>query len=185
MGMTVGRLGAKYGLSRSTLLYYDAIGLLKPTGHLPGEYRQYSEDDEQRLVQICRYREAGIPLKEIRTLLQGPRSGIAAVLEQRFAELNEQIRQLYRQQRLIAGLLQNTGKIAQSGVMTKRLWVLLLEQSGFSEQDMADWHAAFEQTAPESHQLFLEHLQIPQEEIAAIRSWARNAPSRAPDTEKV
>ncbi len=181
MGMTVGRLAAKYGLSRSTLLYYDAIGLLKAAGHQAGEYRQYSEDDEQRLAQICRYREAGIPLKEIQLLLQCPGNGFASILEQRFAELNEEIRRLYGQQRLIAGLLQNAGKISESGVMTKKLWVLLLQQSGFSEQDMEEWHSAFEQTAPENHQLFLEHLQIPDEEIAAIRRMASKAPSPKQD----
>ena len=31
--LTVGKLAKKYGLSRTTLLYYDSIGLLPPTHH--------------------------------------------------------------------------------------------------------------------------------------------------------
>ncbi|EKD38479.1 MAG: transcriptional regulator, MerR family, partial [uncultured bacterium] len=56
--LTVGRLARKFGLSRSTLLYYDAIGLLSPAGHIQGEYRLYGPSEEGRLEQICRYRRA-------------------------------------------------------------------------------------------------------------------------------
>lgn len=177
MLLTVGKLAARYDLSRSTLLYYDTIGLLKPTFHRAGEYRHYSETDEERLAQICAYREAGIPLKDIKVMLDAPTSGMAAILDKRFAELNDEIRKLYQQQRIIAGLLKACGKVTASSALTKELWVSLLEQAGFSEQDMFEWHIAFEQTAPEKHQLFLEHLHIPDEEIRFIRSWVKKPPA--------
>ena len=50
---TIGKLAKKFDLSRSTLLYYDSIGLLKPSSRTESEYRQYSEDDAARLEQIC------------------------------------------------------------------------------------------------------------------------------------
>lgn len=170
---TIGRLAAKYGLSRSTLLYYDAIGLLSPTVHQKGEYRLYTEEDEKRLQQICRFREAGIPLKDINVILDAPESEISTVLAERFAELNNEIRSLYQQQRVIAGLLKNKDMIAESGALTKRLWSQMMASAGFSEEDMRDWHISFEQTAPEKHQLFLERLHIPDEEIKVIRSWEK------------
>jgi len=172
MELTIGRLGAKYHLSRSTLLYYDKIGLLKPSSHIKGEYRHYSAADEERLRLICRYRKTGIPLAEIQALLDSPETRFTAILNKRFSELSKEIQLLYEQQRIIAGLLKNCGKITESGSMTKELWVSLLEASGFTDQDMHEWHVLFEQTAPEKHQLFLEYLQIPEEEIARIRSWA-------------
>jgi DNA-binding transcriptional MerR regulator len=179
MTITIGRLAARHGLSRSTLLYYDSIGLLRPTGHSKGDYRRYSAEDEQRLAKICRYREAGLALADIKRILDGPDSRLTGVLQDRFDELNREIRDRYRQQRLIAKLLKNPDLLAESEVMTKELWVALLSRSGLSEDDMSRWHTTFERTDPERHQRFLEHLNIADEEIAAIRAWARRL---APDS---
>lgn len=170
--LTVGRLARKFGLSRSTLLYYDAIGLLSPGGHEKGEYRRYGLREEERLEQICRYRRAGIPLLEIKTILESPESGIREMLERRFSDLNREIRDLLDQQRLIAGMLQNPMILQHAGEMNRELWVDLLAHSGFSEEDMHAWHGSFERNDPERHRLFLQHLRIPEEEIELIRQWA-------------
>ena len=55
--MNVTHLARKCGLSRSTLLYYESIGLMKPPVRTGASYRQYSEADLQRLRQdtIIRY----------------------------------------------------------------------------------------------------------------------------------
>ena len=49
MALTVGRLAKRFGLSRSTLLYYDRLGLLCPSGRSGGDYRLYEDADAQRL----------------------------------------------------------------------------------------------------------------------------------------
>ena len=69
---TIGRLAKKFKLSRSTLLYYDSIGLLKPSSRSQGEYRLYSEQDAKRLELICTYRQAGLALKDIGRVLDSP-----------------------------------------------------------------------------------------------------------------
>ena len=54
---TVGRLARAFGLSRSTLLYYDSIGLLRPTGRSPANYRLYTRaDGRMDLVTPCKFR---------------------------------------------------------------------------------------------------------------------------------
>lgn len=108
MSITIGKLAKKHGLSRSTLLYYDTIGLLTPSAHVKGEYRQYSVEDEQRSGQVCKYRQAGISLKDIKRILDSPETNSSEILEQCFDNLNDQIRNLYEQQRIIAGLLKNS-----------------------------------------------------------------------------
>lgn len=173
MTQTIGRLAKKFGLSRSTLLYYDAIGLLSPAAKCKGEYRRYDDRDEHRLAQICQYRRTGISLKEISRILDAPDSHFTGILEQRFADLNREIDDLREQQRIIAGLLKNSANLRQPNVMTKELWVSLLADSGFSEEDMQNWHSQFERTAPEKHQRFLQLLQIPEEEIERIRRASR------------
>ncbi len=52
-------------------------------------------------------------------------------------------------------------------------WVELFRQTGLSEEMMADWHRRFEAAYPQQHQSFLEWLQIPADEIAAIRQRFR------------
>ncbi len=171
MGLSVGKLAKKYGLSRSTLLYYASIGLLTPAGHSKGQYRIYGVEEDCRLEQICKYRKTGIPLKEIRKILDSPETSFTKVLKERFEDLNKEIRNLHEQQRLIAGLLNSPDILKQSGVMSRELWTSLLKRAGFSEHDMRQWHISFEQMDPEKHLLFLRHLQIPDDEIEIIRGW--------------
>ena len=172
MTITVGALARKFGLSRSTLLYYDSIGLLSPAVHIKGEYRLYEIEQENRLEQICRYRKGGSPLKEIKKILDSPETNFTKILEQRFEDLNQEIVHLHEQQRIIADLLQNTELINKETIMTKELWVSLLEKSGFNEQDMRNWHINFEQMDPENHMKFLQYLQIPGDDINRIRNWS-------------
>jgi DNA-binding transcriptional MerR regulator len=169
---TIGRLAKEFGLSRSTLIYYDSIGLLKPSARTRADYRQYSSDDAKRLEQICVYRQAGLPLKNIGTILDSPDNRLVPVMEQRLEELNEEIGRLRDQQRLIIGLLKNNQLLDRVGVMNKETWVSLLKASGLSEEDMRQWHIEFERLAPEKHRKFLEFLCIPEDEILSIRSWA-------------
>lgn len=169
---TIGKLAKKYGLSRSTLLYYDSIGLLKPSGHSQSGYRIYSEHDVHRLDQICVYRRAGLPLADIVQVLESSESTLVSMLEKRLNELNEDMDRLRGQQHFIVGLLKHHDVVAQATVLNKETWVSLLRASGFSEADMLRWHVEFERLAPEKHLRFLKFLCIPDEEIAQIRSWA-------------
>ncbi|MBI9112001.1 MerR family transcriptional regulator [Maridesulfovibrio ferrireducens] len=169
---TIGRLAKKFGLSRSTLLYYDSIELLSPSSHLKGDYRTYSNDEEERLSQICHYRKAGIPLKDIKKILDAPGNEISSILESRLKDLNDEIGSLHEQRQFISGILKNTPNVNISGQLSKELWTELLRSSGFSEDDMHEWHKAFEKSHPDKHQQFLEYLQIPKDEIALIRKWS-------------
>ena len=50
---TIGQLVKRYGLSRSTLLYYDRIGLLSASARSDANYRLYTDKDLQRMSQIA------------------------------------------------------------------------------------------------------------------------------------
>lgn len=170
---TVGRLARAFGLSRSTLLYYDSIGLLKPSRHAKGEYRRYSEKDAQRLSTICAYREAGVALKDIARILDSPGdSELVSVLEGRLSELREEMEALRHQQHLVTGLLGKPELLESQEVMDRQTWTSLLTSAGFSETDMQRWHKDFERMAPDKHEQFLTFLKIPKNEREAIRSWA-------------
>jgi DNA-binding transcriptional MerR regulator len=168
----ISRLARMYGLSRSTLLYYDRIGLLRPSARSDANYRIYSEADCQRLAQICRYRRTGLSLKEIRSLLAAPRQRTVKALEQRLEALNREIGDLRRQQQIIVNLLKDRSLLAGTRVLDKRRWVAVLRAAGLDEAAMGHWHVAFERMSPEAHQDFLESLGIDAREIAEIRSWS-------------
>ena len=170
---TVGKLAKRFGLSRSTLLYYDSIGLLTPSWRSEGNYRVYSEEDVRRLEQVCMYRDAGVKLKDICGILDGRgKRKYVDILGRRLRELNEEIGALHEQQQLIIRILTKAALRKKLGAMDKRAWTALLEAAGLDEEAMRKWHRDFETQAPESHQAFLESLGIPQKEIVAIRRWS-------------
>jgi DNA-binding transcriptional MerR regulator len=170
--LTVTRLARRCGLSRSTVLYYESIGLLRASGRSPGNYRVYSASDLERLRQIRAYRNMGLSLADIRSVMGAAKSGAAAVLKRRLLELDAEIDALRGHQRAILRLLEHGG-LGRNEMMTKDKWVAVMRRSGFSEDQMHAWHVEFERSAPAEHQEFLEFLQISAEEIAKIREYSR------------
>ena len=172
---SIGKLARKFSLSRSTLLYYDRLGLLKPVHRLSNGYREYSEREVERLRQICTFRRAGIPLREIRKLLSAPGDGRADALQHQLLELADQMQQIRSQQLLIVELLQKQVSLGGREPLTKDGWVSILRKAGFSSEDMHRWHRQFEAAAPRQHERFLQLLGIPENEIQQIRASARTA----------
>lgn len=172
--VTVGLLARQFGLSRSTLLYYDSIGLLHPSGRSPANYRKYTHADVCRLQQICMYRQMGLSLSDIARAPQAPQSHIKVILERRLAELDEEVRSIREQQQVILRLLKDESLRDRLSVMNKERWTDLLKAAGLDEGGMRKWHQEFELRFPQSHQQFLEELGIPDEEIRSIRRWCQD-----------
>ena len=173
--LTVSQLARRCGLSRSALLYYESIGLLKPARRTAGNYRSYGDADLLRLQQVCAYRDAGLKLDDIRSLLDRPEKDAPAVLERRLIELSAEIRKLRDHQQAILKLLKHKNSFRRTKMITKEKWTSIMEASGFTRAEMQRWHMEFEHSAPEEHQEFLEFLHIPSDEIRAIREWSRAA----------
>ena len=170
---SISAVGKKFDLSRSTLLYYDRLKLVRPTYRTSAGYRLYSAEDEARLQQICRYRETGLSLAAIRRLLdeESPSpSRVSAALHQRLTELNHEIASLRRQQQVVLNLLPRRGQDRLARAMTKEKWIALLRSLGLNDAEMMQWHAAFERQSPPAHQDFLESLGLPEAEIRRIRA---------------
>lgn len=174
MMLTVSKLARSCGLSRSTILYYESIGLLKPALRTQGNYRKYSDRDLGRLRQICMYRDAGLKLEDIRAILDESESAATAVLKRRLFELDEEIEILREHQRAILRLMRVAGSAWRTEMITKEKWTSIMRAAGFTEADMHRWHKQFEKDAPEEHEEFLKFLHIPEQEIRSIREWSRN-----------
>jgi DNA-binding transcriptional MerR regulator len=171
--LTIGRLARQFGLSRSTLLYYEAEGLLGPAMRTSANYRLYDDSAVQRLKQVAAYRTAGIPVRDIRRMLAKPPGRVTGILERQLEQLNRKIGELREQLRVVVRLLENREHLKKVRAMDKESWVALLRNTGLSEEDMARWHREFERLSPEAHRDFLESLGISGEDVAAIREWSK------------
>lgn len=174
---TIIEMARRFNLSRSTLLYYDKIGLLKATHRTESNYRQYSEADAHRLGQICFYRQTGLPLAKIQKILCSGGDDITDILEQRLRDLEGEIQAMKDQQKVLLELLQYDRSPFQlenrfQGMDCNK-WTALLRAVGMGDEDMRNWHREFERMTPEGHGEFLVALGIPPDEIQLIRRWSQ------------
>lgn len=171
--LTVSQLAERFGLSRATLLYYEREGLLQPAVRAANGYRYYGEQELARLRRITGYRSYGVPIADIRELLERETNAtIERVLRRRFEQLESEIRALRGQQRALVAILEHSDFHRQPA-MTKARWTSIMRAAGMSEEDMHSWHREFEAREPEAHQEFLESLNLDKAEIERIRAWSR------------
>ena len=78
-------------MSVRALHHYDEIGLLTPTLRTPSGHRLYQQSDIERLQQIQSLRLMGIPLDEVRQLLDGAGMSPREVIALHIAKLHEHI----------------------------------------------------------------------------------------------
>jgi len=166
---TIGQIAKKFSVSRSTLLYYDSIGLLSPSGRSEANYRLYSDNDILKMEKIAHFRETGLSLESIANLIEMDNNKVCSVLENRLFKINEEIQNMRYQQSVIIQILENKNAIKHSRIMSKEQWVSLLRATGLDDSDMERWHVEFERISPEAHQDFLESLGIQEQEIKSIR----------------
>ncbi len=174
MNYSISQLANKFGLSRSTLLYYDSLGLLCPERRSGSNYRVYTSKDAERLQQICVLRGTGISLEEIKRIVGAKSSRTVEILQKRLEVINNEINVLRKQQKQIVEILGARELLKKTRVMNKETWVELMEAAGLDEAGMHIWHREFEATSPEAHQDFLESLGLNAQEIKDIRTWSRN-----------
>jgi DNA-binding transcriptional MerR regulator len=85
---------ARAGVTVRTLHHYDRLGLLKPARRTAAGYRLYGANDFARLQQIVTLKFIGLPLKEIKQLLDGREFDLASTLRLQRWLLAEQRRRL-------------------------------------------------------------------------------------------
>ena len=91
---TVRQVSQLTGVSIRALHHYDAIGLLKPTQVTDAGYRLYGDAEIERLYMILVFRELGLSLKEIRSILNAPDYDRNRVLEQQIKIMQERAEKL-------------------------------------------------------------------------------------------
>ena len=168
---TIGKLARKFELSRTALLYYDEIGLLSPTSRTAAGYRLYDQTCVLRLENILLLRRAGVPLEEIKVIVDAmDRMDVVGVLMKQIAEINQQVEALQEKQAIILRIIEKVkGQTEVKELEPNSIQRLLKFITGTNIKTKEEWHLVFERQNPRLHQQFLALLGMNQEEIRSFR----------------
>ena len=118
------------GVTVRTLHHYDRLGLLKPRRNGSG-YRLYRESDLERLEQVVALKFLGLPLKDIRELLDSAPAELPDALRLQRRALEEKRRLLDRAIAAIreAEAVVATERRADTAVLKKIIEVIEMQQN--------------------------------------------------------
>lgn len=90
----VSQFAEKAGVTVRTLHHYDRLGLLKPSGRTDAGYRLYTDRDFARLQQIETLKFIGLPLRQIKDVLDGNNLNVPETLRLQRRLLNHKKQQI-------------------------------------------------------------------------------------------
>lgn len=128
-------LATKAGISRTTLLYYEKLGLIRGMRRENG-YRFYGERDLQRLYLIKQLQSAGLSLKECQSCLDEKID--KTTLRERLIQLEHEIEEKVKARDLLLGLIGEKSQrelhisLNQKAPNEYANW---LQNQGFEEKD--------------------------------------------------
>lgn len=85
--LRIGTLARRAGMSQQTVRYYERLGLVRRPARTENGYRVYSSTDLGRLLFVRRAKLLGLPLAEIRPLVELAEEGECQPVRRRVAEL--------------------------------------------------------------------------------------------------
>ncbi len=98
---TIGELAKRHLIKADTLRFYEKHGLLTPSMRSAAGYRQYSIQDEQKLIFILRAKKVGFSLQDIQQLLSIELdkenricSDSKAIVDKKLVQVEAQIKEL-------------------------------------------------------------------------------------------
>lgn len=134
---TIGKLAKAAGVKRSTIRYYQGVGLLEPASRSPRGYRYYDGACLERLRFIRAAQSTGFSLDDIHTLLRlrerniSPCQRVQSLIDSRLKDVEQQLASLRHVQRV----LQNARQQCLQGEREDRCAVLeTLEASAASPE---------------------------------------------------
>lgn len=108
--MRIGMVAKAVGTTTKTLRFYEEQGLLPPAARTPAGYRDYAPETVARVAFIHRGQAAGLTLAQVRQILEirdrghAPCGHVRDLLDERLAEIDQQLAQLLTLRDTLAGL---------------------------------------------------------------------------------
>ena len=116
--MRIGQLAEKVGVNPKTIRYYEGIGLLPDPERLPSGYREYTDDDVDRLAFIRTAQRLGLSLSEISEILgfrdrsERPCDYVLGVLDRQVADLDRRMAEMGQLRRELVALKADADRLA-------------------------------------------------------------------------
>lgn len=107
----ISELANRAGVNKETIRFYEKKGLLAVPKRTTGGYRQYSQEDLERLVFIKNAKELGFALSEIKELLAIADGDIykcrdvRQIAENKLEHINNQLKHLKKLKTTLTGLV--------------------------------------------------------------------------------
>src|SRR5262245_14669299 len=143
------------GVTVKALRHYDRLGLLKPK-RTSGGYRMYAERDLERLEQIIALKFLGVPLKQIKIVLDRPALALSETLQLQRRALEEKQELLSRAIRAIrmAEKAIQTGKPVDPSILKRVIEVIDMQndievmKKYYSTEEAWEKHRRFYEEGP-------------------------------------
>lgn len=100
--MLISKLAAKTGVSPKTIRYYESVEVLPPPRRLPNGYREYDQEDVERLRLVVGARRLDLSLDDIQEILamrdeeEAPCLFVLELMEEKAGEIARRIEELKR-----------------------------------------------------------------------------------------
>lgn len=143
-GLTVGAAASRVGVTIRTLHHWDAIGLVCPSERTAAGYRLYTDADLSRIQRVLTYRELGLPLDDIKSILDDPAIDASASLRAQRDSLRERAARLHR----MADAMDRMIEARKSGILLSADEQVAI----FGEQWQPGWAAQAHDRWGETHQ---------------------------------
>ena len=107
--MRVNQLAEKVGVTPDTVRYYTRIEMLSPTKSTDNGYKNYSTEDEKRLIFILKARHLGFSVSEIKEIISLSKTGkspccrVRKIVQMHLDETKQKIAEL----QLLSGHMQH------------------------------------------------------------------------------
>lgn len=119
-GLLAGDVAKALGIGVQTLHYYEREGLIPPPPRSESGYRLYTPDLVERVRFIRKAQALGLPLDEIKDVLQlaergtSPCGRVQAALQMKLAEVDARLRELHEFRGELAGLVERSMELSSN-----------------------------------------------------------------------
>jgi DNA-binding transcriptional MerR regulator/SAM-dependent methyltransferase len=156
--ISISQVSKHIGVARSTLLYYERIGILIPTRNPENGYREYSQKDVETLLLVRQLQLAGLSLKESIDIMHGNLD--PTLIKKRYQSIENKIKNMMMAKQVLKSLLEKA-----TGESVPR---------NDNERSGRNWHAEFERKGAEAHSSWLQKLGFDEKESTYIRWVTRD-----------
>ncbi len=119
------------GITRTNIYFYEKEGLLNPTRTRENNYREYSEEDVQKLQQIKILRVLGVSIPDIK-LLEEDNVSLEEIMKRRLKELEEEEKELKNLRKVCTTIIEKDMDVSSlnEDILTgdKKVWKVRLDE---------------------------------------------------------